>query len=106
MGVKCVNGVMIHPPLPQATPYRCGVHEETGKDREHRPCDRQSRYAHSGGAARVQAEGEVSVIHTCAHNCTHIYDMQRHNQITPLYFPPTHKIFSIIEVMNMDDLLL
>lgn len=63
---------MIHPALLQVTPYRCGVHEETGEDSEHRPCDRQSRHAYSRGAARVQTEGELSVINTCAQNFTHI----------------------------------
>lgn len=101
--VKCVGSetwalLIISPALLQVTPYRCGVHEETGEDSEHCSCDRQSRHAYSGGEARVQTEGELSVIYTCAH-----FIICRHNRII-LYISRPH--VNIIEVMNMDDLLL
>lgn len=107
--VKCVSSetwalLMLYPALLQVTPHRCGVYEETGEDSEHRSCDRQSRHSYSGGEARVQTEGELSVIYTCARTFYHMQAKSNH----PLYFPPTRKysVLRIIEVMNMDDLLL
>jgi len=48
----------------QAPPHRCGVHEEIGEDREHRPGHRQSRHADHRGTPTLQRAGEGALERT------------------------------------------